>query len=790
MAQGLTSAAPGNSHERWGITVAGVVQGVGFRPFVWSVANGLGLAGHVGNDDSGVFIEVQGPRPALEEFLAALRAQAPPLARVDSVTAAARPLRDGHGFAIVASRQTNAAAVALIPPDTASCPQCLAEVDDPADRRYRYPFTTCTYCGPRYTIVTGLPYDRPNTTMAGFPLCPQCRREYEDPGDRRYHAQPLACPDCGPQLRFSDATGAGHRIGDTALAAAMEVLATGGTLAVKGLGGYHLACDATSGDTVARLRMRKGRGDKPFAVMVGDLAAARELVDLTDGASELLQSPAAPIVVAPVRSTAWARDVAAAVAPGNGLIGVMLAYTPLHHLLFTRHPQSPRIALAALVMTSGNRSEEPICTDPPEAQQRLAGIADAFLHHDRPIHVACDDSVVRSVGGRVLPVRRSRGYAPLPVDLPRPVGPVLAVGGELKTTLCLAMAKRAWLSQHIGDTQQLETLELLARTAGTLAELTRVTPEVVACDAHPGYLSASWARREAARLGVPVRTVQHHHAHLGALLAEWRIPPDEPVLGFVFDGTGYGTDGTIWGGELLLGSYDGVDRVGHVRPIALPGGDAAIRRPARTALAHLHAAGLTFDPGLPPVAAAAVGPELAVIGRMLDTGAGCVPTTSMGRVFDAISSLLGVCQDAPYEGAAAMALEALAVSPASPHGPAEAAWDWELRGAGTGADPLVLDPAGPLRAGVVAALASRAASASWSFHAGLARAVARAAEQVCHERGVTTVGLTGGVFQNVLLTQMVQRELAASGLRVLVHKLVPPNDGGIALGQAVIAAAG
>ncbi len=577
----------------------------------------------------------------------------------------------------------------------------MAEVLDPTDRRHRYPFTACTYCGPRFTIVRGLPYDRPYTTMAGFPLCADCAREYEDPTDRRFHAQPTACPVCGPRLAFRSAgEGAPTDWGDDALLAAQRVLAAGGIVAVKGVGGYHLACDARDQAAVARLRSRKHRSAKPFAVLVRDLDVARRLGEVDAVAGALLSSPQAPVVLVPARRTAEAEAVAAAVAPGNGWIGLLLPYAPLHHLLLAPHPADPGAEpLDALVLTSGNLSDEPLCTDPDEADVRLAGIADAWLHHDRPIHAACDDSVVRVVDGAAQPVRRSRGYAPLPVTLPIASPPLLAVGGELKTTLCLSAGRRAWLSQHIGDTENLETLELLERVADTLGSLARISPELVVADLHPGYLSARWAAERAQTTGAQLRRVQHHHAHVASLLAEHGVPPGEPVLGVAFDGTGYGTDGTIWGGELLLGSYASVERVGHLTPVALPGGDAAVRRPTRSALAHLHAAGLPWDEALPAVRAADP-TERRVLGQMLDGGAGCTPTTSMGRLFDAVASLVGVCQDATYEGQAAIELEALAATSS------EQSRDWAFD-VKDEEGSLVLDPAPVLRAAVAAVLAGR-----------------------------------------------------------------------------------
>ena len=772
-----------SSAVRRAIRVTGVVQGVGYRPFVHSTATALGLTGLVGNDAGGVFVEVEGAPAAVDDLVRRLRDDAPPLALVESVTVVDLDVRGDDAFTIVESVASDSDEVALIPPDTASCSHCTAEVDDPADRRYRYPFTACTYCGPRYTLVTGLPYDRPFTTMAAFPLCDDCRREYDDPTDRRFHAQPTACPVCGPQLRFRRG-GVSTARGDEALSAALAALAAGEIVAVKGVGGYHLVCDAEDLDAVARLRARKQRGGKPFAVMARDLEAARLLAAVDDAAAATMASPQAPIVLCPaLPADAAAMKVVDAVAPGVGTVGVMLPYSPLHHLLFAPHPARPGAEPPRLlVMTSGNLSDEPICTDPAEADERLAALADAFLHHDRPIHVACDDSVVRSGGGRTRPVRRSRGYAPMPVRLPVRARPSLAVGGELKTTACVASGDRAWLSQHVGDTENLETLTMLERTVETLADLTRVTPEVVVADAHPGYLSRRWAQTWAVDRGLLLTLVQHHHAHLASLLAEHGVPDGEPVLGVVCDGTGWGTDGAIWGGELLLGSYAEVRRVGHLAPVALPGGDAAIRRPVRTALAHLSAAGIGWDADLAPVAAADERERTALAG-MLRSGFGCTPTTSMGRLFDAVASLLGTRHDAEYEGQAAMELEALA---ATADARAELRIDLV-----DGPDGLILDPA-PLLAGAVAALRAGTSPAQLAlgFHDAVAEAVARAAVRVSEDAGVRTVGLSGGVFQNDYLSTACRGRLEQHGLRVLEHAVVPPNDGGLALGQVAVAAAG
>ncbi|MFE4971623.1 carbamoyltransferase HypF [Kitasatospora sp. NPDC056651] len=762
----MTAGHPAIEHERRRVAVRGLVQGVGFRPFVHTLAGELGLAGSVTNTGEGVLVEVEGGRDALDAFCRRVAGDAPPLARVDAVEHTPLAVTGATGFRIVASRP-GGPRTTLIPPDTAVCADCLAELADPADRRHRHPFISCVNCGPRHTIVTGLPYDRANTTMAGFPMCPDCAREYTDPADRRFHAQPIACHACGPALGLT-VPGRPALAGEDALAGARRLLAEGAVLAVKGIGGYHLACDARDPAAVALLRRRKRRGDKPFALMARDLATVEGLLPLGAVERELLTGPARPIVL--LRRTG--RPVPEGVAPGGPDLGVMLPYTPLHHLLLT----APGSDL--LVMTSANLSGEPIVTEDREALERLAPLVDGWLTHDRPIHVPCEDSVVRVVDGEQLPLRRSRGYAPLPLPLPVPVRPALAVGGDLKNAFALARGGYAWLSGHIGDMDDLATLRAFGRAVEQLGTVSGVRPELLVADRHPGYRSLRHAERTAA--GRPVHRVQHHHAHIAAVMAEHGLDGGRPVLGVAFDGTGYGEDGAIWGGEVLLADYDRFRRLAHLGYVPLPGGDAAVERPYRTALAHLRAAGLPWTPGMPPVDACGE-EELRVLGRQLERGLHCVPTSSMGRLFDAVSALAGVCQRAGYEAQAAIELEAAACG----FGPAEG----YRFGLSAGADGWIADP-GPVLASVVAEVAAGAPAGlvAARFHAAVADLVRRICAAVRDRHGTTVVALSGGVFANALLSSACASGLGEDGFTVLRHRRVPPNDGGLALGQLMVAA--
>ena len=800
------------------LRVSGLVQGVGFRPHAHRLASALGLSGHVGNDTDGVFAEVEGPAAAVEAFVVRLSTEAPPAARVDCVERARVTPTGERGFAIVESRGRGGVRT-FVSPDIATCDDCLAELFDPSDRRARYPFINCTNCGPRFTITLRLPYDRPNTTMRGFAMCEDCAAEYHDPSDRRFHAQPVACARCGPRLWFEranveDGTDGTDLIDgtDAALAAAHAALARGEILAIKGLGGFHLACDAGNGAAVERLRARKHRMMKPFAVMVRDLEAAAAVAELDPAEASLLASPQRPIVLVRRRP---GTAVSARVAPDNPRLGLLLPYTPLHHLLFAPVPRradgngtgtgtgtgtsngtnpAPAPVPEALVMTSGNLTDEPICFEDDDAKGRLAAIADAWLRHDRPIHVPCDDSVLQvdHATGSIVPLRRSRGYAPMPVRLPFEVPPTLAVGGELKNTFCLAAGRNAFMSQHIGDMGSIETWAAFERSAGQMSGLYGIRPAQIAADAHPGYQTRRWADDASSR---PVAEVQHHHAHVASVMAEHGAPAGDRVVGFAFDGTGYGSDGTIWGGEILVAGYDDFTRVGHLRTVPLPGGDAAIRRPCRVALAHLWAAGIEWSEDLPPVAAVAPA-ERGILRRQFESGTGCVPTSSMGRLFDAVSSLLGFSHEVSYEAQAAMELQwaaeatmaAMAAAPgtAAPSG----AGSLDLSACDFGLDGDELDPAPLLRALVAGRRAgAQPGTLAAAFHDAVARAVGQAAARHAARTGLGTVALSGGVFQNTLLLRLVQEELEARQLRVLTHRQLPPNDGGLALGQAVVAGA-
>ena len=744
--------------ERWKISVSGIVQGVGFRPFVYRLARERALTGFVANTPEGVAIEAQGQAAQLEDFLVALRGEAPPLAQVGEIVSIPIPLSCDGEF-ILRHSAVSGPVSTLISPDVAVCEDCLAEFFEPADRRFRYPFINCTNCGPRYTIVERIPYDRPHTTMRRFTLCATCQREYDDPANRRFHAQPNCCPDCGPQLSLLEADG--HQVAerDEALNEAVRRLAAGEIVAVKGVGGFHLAVDATNGQAVRRLRQRKGREAKPLAVMVPDLSAARRICLLDGMEEQSLASQERPIVLAEKKE---GHRLAEEVAPGYDQFGLMLPYAPLHYLLLQG-------AGRPLVMTSGNRSEEPICIENDEAVQRLEGIADCFLVHDRGIHLPCDDSVVALQGGMIRQLRRSRGFAPKPIGLAETGGMVLGVGAELKNTVCLLKDKQAFLSQHIGDLKNLEAYRVFQQSLGQLGALFEIRPALIVHDLHPQYLSSRWAEEQKV---LPTLAVQHHHAHLAACLAENR--QEGPAIGIILDGAGYGVDQTIWGGEVLLGDACGYERFSALESLPLPGGDAAVHAPWRTALSYLHAAFGANLPDLPFMA----DHECGVILAMVDKGVNSPLTSSCGRLFDAVAAMSGGRQTIQYEAQAAIELMQSAGGLGEEVFPCEVyAEDAMLK---ISVRSLIRAVAQAVQSGMGQSEISR------RFHAGLVAVFTRVAEEARNREKLKTVILSGGVFQNRLLLEGLAGSLGRAGFQVLFHKKLPCNDACISLGQAVI----
>ncbi len=746
------------SPARNSLRVRGTVQGVGFRPSVYRLARARNLAGFVRNDSEGVWIEIEGPPEVLAHFPDLLRRESPPLARIHDIEVAELSTLGETGFRVVANASDRSAR-AIIPADSAPCRACLDELFDPSNRRYRYPFINCTDCGPRYTIVRDVPYDRSRTTMDAFALCERCRQEYEDPGDRRFHAEPNACPACGPRLEFT-AADTSSLFGAAALDAAIEALRGGEIVAVKGLGGFHLAADAANCQAVGLLRFRKHRASKPFALMVRDLETAREVVEIRAVDARVLESRARPIVLLARKS---ATVLSSAIAPGLSEIGIMLPYTPLHNLLVREGPPM-------LVMTSGNRSEEPIARDNAEAVDKLAGIADGFLFHDRGIHSRADDSVMRIVSGQPQPVRRSRGLVPEPIELPFDSPAVLAVGGELKNTVCLTRGNEAYVSPHIGDLGNPEARRFFEEAIGTLTRLLDTKPAAIAHDLHPDYFTTRWARSS----GLDLQAVQHHHAHIASCLAEHGRTA--PAIGIAFDGTGCGPEGELWGGEILVAGLASFRRLGHLRPLRLAGGEAAIRQPWRVAAAALLDAGEDLDL-LPGIDARRAGE----VRRLLESKFRSPTATGAGRWFDAVAALCGFSGEVTYEGQAAAELEASAcrtdVEPYSfgfDSSGAEATFEVDLR-------PLVRGIARDLRA------ATGVSTISARFHETLAFAVLESARRSRQLTEISTVALSGGCFQNKLLTERTKGLLESDGFDVLVQRRVPPNDGGLSLGQAAVA---
>lgn len=780
------------------IHVKGIVQGVGFRPFVYGLAKRHGLSGWVRNTSAGVDIEVEGPAAALVAFTEALERDAPPLARIDGVEVAEQTANGFTTFEIVDSQPVDGA-FQPISPDVTICDDCLRELFDPADRRYRYPFTNCTNCGPRFTIIQDVPYDRPQTTMSPFPMCEACAAEYHDPLDRRFHAQPVACPQCGPHVwleaspRSKGATFE-RRAKEEAVQEARRLLAEECVVAIKGLGGFHLACDATNEAAVQRLRRRKQRADKPLAIMMADLAAVREHCYVGEAEEKLLLSAARPIVILRRRPTS---AIVPTVAPRQDTLGVMLPYTPLHHLLLAPAADREGPVAGALVMTSGNVSEEPIAYRNDEAMERLAPLADAFLLHDRAIHVRCDDSVVQELpAGLKTPdnrdlspaapyiLRRSRGYAPNPLPLPWEGPPLLAAGAELKNTFCLTRERYAFLSQHVGDLENYETLRAFEEGVDHFERLFRVRPEAVAYDLHPNYLATRYALARAEREGLPAVGVQHHHAHVAACMADNGLSGERPVIGVSFDGTGYGDDGAIWGGEFLLTDYDGYERAAHLAYVPLAGGDRAIREPWRMALAWLRQSGLPWEQALFPIRHAHSltkerGPYvLDVLEQQLATGLNAPPTSSMGRLFDAVAALAGVRQTVHYEAQAAIELEALARKQPGENG----SYPFAIEIGVIDPRPLIAAVTKDVKAGVdQGVIAAR-------FHNGVAQMVVEMCGHLRRAYALEEVAMSGGVWQNTVLLERTVKALRAKGFTVYLHRQAPANDGGLALGQAAVAA--
>ena len=797
------------------IHITGIVQGVGFRPFVYNLAMRMGLKGWVRNTSAGVDIQVDGDESVLTDFAHLLRDTAPPLALIASLEVDPCSPSGFSSFEIAHSEPIPGA-FQPISPDVSICEDCLRELHNPADRRYRYPFINCTNCGPRFTIIKDIPYDRPKTTMAPFEMCPACAAEYQDPRDRRFHAQPVACAQCGPGVWLElGVRELGVRDGNSqllppnsrhatydAILASQELLASGCILAIKGLGGFHLACDAANPDAVAELRQRKLRVDKPFALMMPDIETIGQHCHISQAERELLESPQRPIVLLYRRPES---TIAEAVAPGQNTLGVMLPYTPLHYLLFAKHPpsniQSP---ISNLVMTSGNLSEESIATDNEEARARLGDLADAFLMHNRDIHVRCDDSVTRVISepwavnrdNRPHPIsntqyllRRSRGYAPYPILLHRETPPILATGPELKNTFCLTKDRYAFVSHHIGDLENYETLRAFEEGIEHFERLFRIQPEIIACDLHPNYLATRYALERAERDSLQIFNIQHHHAHIAACMTEHGLLGDEPVIGISFDGTGYGDDDAIWGGEFLLADYQGYHRFAHLAYTPLPGGDKAIREPWRMALSWLHTAGINWDADLPPIQYASMhvgklateqlltsNSFLSTLTHQLSTGINAPPTSSLGRLFDAVAALVGVRQTVNYEAQAAIELEALADP--------EIIDNYEL----TIDNSQFINPA-PMLGQIITDMRANTPVSIMSarFHNSIAHLVLDTCLAMRKEFDVNTVVLSGGVWQNITLLSKSLTLLNKAGFEVFVHEKLPTNDGGISLGQAMIA---
>jgi hydrogenase maturation protein HypF len=747
--------------QRAKATINGIVQGVGFRPFIYHLAQKNGLGGYIANTSTGVDIEVEGEPRKIRDFFREIQTGKPPLARINHMEMRYLPPRSYRDFVIRRSRvETHRSA--MVTPDVSVCEDCVREMNALRDRRYRYPFINCTNCGPRYTIIKDTPYDREKTSMASFSMCEKCRKEYEEPVDRRFHAQPIACWECGPNVLLCERSGKPLE-GVQPISTAVHLLQSGKILAIKGIGGFHLAADATDGEAVERLRERKYREEKPLALMAPSVEKVAQFAHVGDLEAELLQSPERPIVLLRKRN---GNVIASQVAPRNCCFGVMLPYTPLHYLILQE-------GFLALVLTSGNMSEEPIAIDNGEAFRRLSGVADYFLVHNRDIYLRNDDSVVRVVGEKVRMIRRSRGYVPVPVPLDQAIRPTLACGPFLANTVCLGKGKNAFLSQHVGDLENLETFESFEKTIKHLKAILEIDPQVIAYDLHPDYLSTQYAinQRGARKVGV-----QHHHAHIASCMAEHGI--SGPVIGLAMDGTGYGADGTVWGGEILLADYHCFERVGHFQHVALPGGDAAIREPWRMALAYLHHAfgkGL-FD--LPIEFIKRLDPMKAgIVLSMIEKNLNAPQTSSCGRLFDGVASLVGLRDRSSYRGQAAVELE-------MEMGEGEDYYSVVIPREGE-----LIIPHAPIIRGIVTDLMEgmNRRTISRRFHNTLVRVFADACIELRNRRKLNRVVLSGGVFQNAFLLGQLEKILGELGFEVYTPSLVPANDGGISLGQTVVA---
>ncbi len=739
------------------LTINGIVQGVGFRPYIYSLARDIGLVGSVYNTSDGVKVEIQGSRQQLDHFESRLRPEAPPLSIIISVELEEITISDESDFTIVTSHD-NASVSTLISPDVALCDDCKNELFDNKNRRFRYPFINCTNCGPRYTIIENIPYDRPFTSMKHFPLCQDCLAEYGDPADRRFHAQPNACAECGPQIWLTDRKGV--RIDSTdPVSKTINLLAAGKILAIKGLGGFHLAVDASNADAVAKLRIAKGRDEKPLALMVKNIDTALELVQLNQDETNTLLSIQAPIVLC----TSLSNDkISPNIAPGNDRLGIMLPYTPLHHLLLSGE-------LDTLVMTSANFSEEPICIDNDEALVRLSGLADYFLLHNRDIYLRSDDSVVVEMAGEIRPLRRSRGYAPRPIFMKEKGPSILAVGGELKNVVGFSRDEKVFLSQHIGDLENLEAFEFFQMTMEHIKRIFEIEPELIVHDLHPGYLSTKWAKEQS----IPLLGAQHHHAHLASCMADNNL--EEPVIGIIMDGTGYGTDGTIWGGEFLIGDASGFERKAHLEPMPLPGGEAAIKSPWRIGISYLYQVFGNNLPELPGLKDHDIQPII----QILDAKINSPLTSSCGRLFDAVAALSGGRQEIRYEAQAAIEFMQAAQNElgkdSSTFGPID------ING-------VQIIPMNSIMENLVSRISDGKTQTQLSqwFHSSLVDTFSHLTDTLREASGIDHIVLSGGVFQNRLLFESLLEKLETNGYKVFTHKQVPTNDGGIALGQVII----